>query len=482
MESQGRPAKSEESSEEEKEEESEYVEETAETEASKVSSEEEISDTEIKTGEEVKEGEKEEIKEDVDESSEDEVKDKPKEEPISSEEEVESQEVISDTEDKQGETAVPSKKPDSLDIASHLQSQGEMLKSKILRKKEPTPAEKSKEDSVPSDQSPIKRMTLSKTDAVKGKSQILQLAGKTKAMNKKEEIQKEEEAAAPSKGPKTLLSKQSRMLFTMKGKGKNDGNKTTSKEEQSVDETNEETVDKQKTNIQPEKVRPTLGKVRITSLRSKAKKKKDNEETATETTETEETVSLKPNERLLARKRGMTTLRRVSGWIQKKMPRSITVRRKLSAVTQAIGISNWLPALVLKKKDCRTKSKKSLLRHRMAMKMAGSALKSNKGPKEDLKTEEAANTQNDSAEGLGNVSDDPCLPPQDPEEKANSGDAKYAIVFPRMNKVGKAKDTAVAPDGTSTGSDASPERKPPKPGARLVLPVKPDFSLLKQQR
>ncbi|KAL6475503.1 hypothetical protein MHYP_G00165430 [Metynnis hypsauchen] len=461
------------SSEEEKEEESEYVEETAETEASKVSSEEEISDTEIKTGKEVKEGEKEEKKEDIDESSEDEVKDKPKEEPISSEEEVESQEVISDTEDKREETAVPSKK---LDITS-LQSQREMLKSKILRKKEPTPAEKPMEDSVPSDEAP--RMTLSKTDAVKGKTQILQLAGKTKAMNKKEEIQKEEKAVAPSKGSKTLLRKQPRMLFTMKGKGKNDGNKTTSKEEQSVDETNEETVDKQKTNIKSENVRLTLGKVRIASLRSKAKKKKDNEETATETTETEEAANLKPTERLLARKRGMNTLRRVSGWIQKKMPRSISVRRKLSAVTQAIGISNWLPALVLKKKDCRTKSKKSLLRHRMAMKMAGSALKSNKGPREDLKTEEATNTQDDSAEGLENVSDEACSPPQDPEEKANSGDAKYAIVFPRMNKVGKAKNTAVASDCTSAGSDSSSERKPPKPGARLVLPVKPDFSLLK---
>ncbi|KAL7869409.1 hypothetical protein AOLI_G00133970 [Acnodon oligacanthus] len=459
------------SSEEEKEEESEYVEETAETEASKVSSEEEISDTEIKTGQEVKEGEKE----DINESSEDEVKDKPEEEPISGEEEIESQEVISDTEDKREETAVPSKK---LNITS-LQSQGEMLKSKILRKKQPTPAEKPKEDSVSSDQAPIKRMTLSKTEAVKGKSQILQLAGKTKAMNKKEEIQKEEEAVAPSKGSKTLLRKQPRMLFTMKGKGKNDGNKTTSKVEQSVDETSEETVDKQKTNIQSENLRLTLGKVRIASLRSKAKKKKDNEETATETTETEEAATLKPTERLLARKRGMNTLRRVSGWIQKKMPRSISVRRKLSAVTQAIGISNWLPALVLKKKDCRTKSKKSLLRHRMAMKMAGSALKSNKGPREDLKTEEAENTQDDSAEGLGNVSEEACSPPQDPEEKANSGDAKYAIVFPRMNKVGKAKDTAVASDGTSAGSDASPERKPPKPGARLVLPVKPDFSLLK---
>ncbi|XP_072524034.1 unconventional myosin-XVB [Salminus brasiliensis] len=467
---------SEEVSEEEKEEESEDVEEPAETEARKVSSEEETSDTEIKAKEEVNEGEEEnaqEKQEDVDESSESEVKEKDK--PISSEEEVESQEVISDTEDNREESAVPPKKTEPLYLTSHLQSQRVMLKSKILRKKEPTPAERPNEDSVPSEQVPMKRITLSKSDAVKGKSQILQLASKTKTINKKEVTQKDEELVAPLKSPKGLLNKQSRVLFTMKKKGKDDGNKTLSKEEESVDKINEETEEKQKPNIQSENVKQALGKVKI------SKAKKDNEETMTETTETEEAVSSKATERLLARKRGMTTLRRVSGWIQKKMPRSVSVRRKLSAVTQAIGISKWLPALVLKKKNSRAKSKKSLLRHRMAMKMAGSAAKLNKGAAEDVKPgiEEGSNTQLDSAECPGDLSDDPCSSPQDPEEKANSGDAKYAIVFPRMNKVSKAKDASVVPASTSTGNDASPERKPPKPGARLVLPVKPDFSLLK---
>ncbi|KAI4897194.1 hypothetical protein NFI96_014895 [Prochilodus magdalenae] len=469
---------SEEFSEEEKEEEPEFVEETAEQEASKVSSEEEILDTEIKAGEEVNEKDKKEKGEDGAESLEGKVKCKPSEESICSEE-VGSQEEISDTEDKQEETTVPSRKPDSADLTLQLQSQGKMLKSKILCKKEQNPAEKPKEDSVPSEQAPTKRMTLSKSEAVKGKSQILRLAGKTKAMNKKEEMPKEEEVAAPSKCPKGLLNKQSRMLFTMKGKGKGDGKKITPKEDQEVDETNEDTVENQNPNIQPKNGSLSVGKVEIASLSSEAKKKKETEEAATETTETEEAVSSNPTERLIARRRGMTTLRRVSGWIQKKMPRCVSVRRKLSAVTQAIGVSKWLPALVLKRKVCRTKSKKSLFHHRMAMKMAGTAIKSNKGAREASKTDEAANTQEDSAEGLEDLSDDRCSPPQDPEEKANSGDAKYAIVFPRMNKAGKAKDSTVASASTSAGSDASPERKPPKPGARLVLPVKPDFSLLK---
>lgn len=474
---------SEDSSEEEKEEESDFVEEPAETEASKVSSEEEILETETKTEQDANEGEEEEKEkknEDVDESSGSESKVESKDEPISSEEETELPEEISEPEDKKEQTTVPSKKPLPLSLTSHLPSQKKMLKSKILRKKEPHPEEKPEEDSAPSLQKPMKRVTLSKTDAMKGKSQILQLANKTKTLNKKGEVQKEEEAVISSKKPKGLLNKPSRMLFTIKGKGKEDGNKPAAKEDQlTEDEINEESVEKQKPSILSDNTRLAIGKVKIASLSNQAKKKKDDDETVAETAEPEEAVSSKSTESLLARKRGMATLRRVSGWIQKNMPRSFSVRRKLSAVTQAIGVSKWLPALVLNSKKSRAKTKKSLLRHRMAMKMAGSTLKTNKRDREDTKTKEMANTQDDSTEGLGNVCDDPCSSPQDPEENANSGDAKFAIVFPRMNKVGKAKNASVPAASTSTGSDASPERKPPKPGARLVLPVKPDLSLLK---
>ncbi|KAI4802722.1 hypothetical protein KUCAC02_006301 [Chaenocephalus aceratus] len=68
-------------------------------------------------------------------------------------------------------------------------------------------------------------------------------------------------------------------------------------------------------------------------------------------------------------------------------------------------------------------------------------------------------------------------------------EAKYAVVFPRMNKLGKAKTANVpqAAAGPTTASSATgppgePTTSQPKkttPGARLVLPVKPDLSLLK---
>ncbi len=43
--------------------------------------------------------------------------------------------------------------------------------------------------------------------------------------------------------------------------------------------------------------------------------------------EPEEEMPSKSTERLLARKRGMATLRRVSGWIQKKMPKGFHVQK-----------------------------------------------------------------------------------------------------------------------------------------------------------
>ncbi len=94
-----------------------------------------------------------------------------------------------------------------------------MFKSKILQKKGPSRGEEPKDNSVPSKGVHIKGMALSKGGAAKGKSQILQLASKTKTMSKTEEDQ----AAAPTKG---LLNRQSRTLFSMKGKGKDDKART----------------------------------------------------------------------------------------------------------------------------------------------------------------------------------------------------------------------------------------------------------------
>lgn len=472
---------SEKMSEEEEEGDSECVEETAETEASKVSSEEDTSDTDIKLGGEINDESKEEMEEgekDANKALKSEMTVESEEESTSAEEEAESEEQLSDkADDKQQEPALPSKKLQPLNLASHLQGQKVMLKTKLLHKKDPITVEKPSEKAPASEKADINKIALRKTDVLKGKSQILQLASKSKVANKIEEIQKEEETVSPPKLSKGLLNKQPLMLFTMKGKGKDDKNKNATKVDQSEEEINVETTQKPKT----ENRRLGLGMARIASLRYQAKKKKINEQTAMETSESGDAVSSKSTERLIAQKKGVTTLYRVSGWIQKKIPRRVSVRRKLTAVTQAIGISRWLPSVVLKKKNSPTKSKKTLLRHKMALKMAGSSIKNAKRAPvpENIQTELTRDTQEKFSEDPGESCDEPCSSAQDPEEKANSGDAKYAIVFPRMNKIGKSEDTAV-PASTSTGNGLPP--KPPKPGARLVLPVKPDLNLLKSAK
>ncbi|KAK1794094.1 hypothetical protein P4O66_011000 [Electrophorus voltai] len=421
------------SSKEGKKEESVYVEETAETQASKVISEEETSDTDNKTEDEANEEEKEVREENADEPSDSEDNE---EQLLARKEDKESQEVLFDTvEDEQEEISL---------------------------------AEKPKEDPAPSEAVQIKRMILSKREAVKGKSQILQLASKTKIMKKNEDVQNEEETLAPTNGSEN---------------GSDDENKTASQEDESMDESNGKIIEKHKTCIQPENVMQAIGKVNISSLKYQGmKNKKDIEETATETAESEEAISIKPTESLIAQKRGFATLRRISVWIHKKMPRKISVRQKLYAVTQAIGVSKWLPALVLKTKKESKKSKRSLLRHKMAIKMTSSATKQKASNSGDVKVYEGTINQCECTEGLGYSSDEPYSSPQDPEEKANSGDAKYAIVLPRMNKVDKNNVTSVSPASTSTSAVAPTGHKIPKPGARLVLPVKPDLSLLKSVR
>ncbi|CAM4711113.1 unnamed protein product [Leuciscus chuanchicus] len=432
---------SDEEGKDDKKEGSDCIEDTDETDASVLSGEEELSDVDKKT-------EKEEVEEkkSVSEDNSDVPTESKIIEPEKELEEIDSEEALSDTgqESTQGETKSSSTKPGPLNLTVHLQGQKKMLKSKILQKKGPSRGEDAKEGSVSSKGVKIKGMALSKVGTTKGKSQILQLASKTKAIAKTEEADQQEES--PTKGPKGLLNRQSRGLFSMKGKGKDDKSKN------AKEETSKDTVD-----VVEEPKQDACEKI------------------VPDAAEPEEEMSSKSTERLLARKRGMTTLRRVSGWIQKKMPKSIHVRRKISAVTQAIGVSKWLSALVLKKRSSSTKSKKSLIRHKMVMKMAGGG-KSKKevSSSKDSKTDEGA-----TADPQGDSFDEPCSSPQDIEEKANSGDAKYAIVFPRMNKIDKAKEAPSPSTSTSTGDGGITERKPPKPGARLVLPVKPDLSLLR---
>ncbi|XP_069024648.1 unconventional myosin-XVB [Embiotoca jacksoni] len=222
-----------------------------------------------------------------------------------------------------------------------------------------------------------------------------------------------------------------------------------------------------------------LGKVKVTSLQHKANKMLPKSDEEASVSEAAGGASGRAKERLIARRKGMTTIRRVTGWIQKKMPRELNLRQKLSAWTKAIGVSRWLSIRAIKQKQIPRKSKGNIFKHRMAMRVASKtslAGKKSKSSPDDRTGKEKVGLQRKAGEAA--------------EEGALNGEkemeAKYAVVLPRMNRLGKAM-TAEAPQATpgpstSSGPPGEPttsEPKPPKPGAKLVLPVKPDLSLLK---
>ncbi|XP_035260130.1 unconventional myosin-XV [Anguilla anguilla] len=226
----------------------------------------------------------------------------------------------------------------------------------------------------------------------------------------------------------------------------------------------------------------------MASLRSQARKKQMESEDTAEV-ELAEAVTSRQTDSLIARRKGMNTLRRVSGWIQKKIPKSINLRAKITAVSRAISISKWLTAQALKRQNSTTSSKKSLFRRRMAMRIASTTSLKKKAelPESEAKLakEMKANPQEDQeSEAQEDSSDDDssskkvCDSQSEAEEK-NPGDAKYAIVFPRMHRIGKAKGGSPASTMSTTSATTEPKRVPPKPGARLVLPVKPDLTVLK---
>ncbi|XP_074518585.1 unconventional myosin-XVB [Halichoeres trimaculatus] len=202
-----------------------------------------------------------------------------------------------------------------------------------------------------------------------------------------------------------------------------------------------------------------LGKVKITSLKQKANKLLGEETSEGEVIAGE---SNKLKERLIAQKKGMSTFNRMSGWIHKNMPRGTNLRKKLSAWTRAISISRWLSLRGTKHKQGPRKSKGSILKHRMAMRVASKT--------------SLAGRKNRGKAGDGGTDAD--------HTGEKEVEAKYAVVLPRMNKLGKAETTEVPQSSSTqprspTGEATVSEPRPPKPGAKLVLPVKPDLSLLK---
>ncbi|XP_075313230.1 unconventional myosin-XVB [Odontesthes bonariensis] len=225
-----------------------------------------------------------------------------------------------------------------------------------------------------------------------------------------------------------------------------------------------------------------LGKVKMASLGRKADKMLTKSDEEGSECEAPEEVFNKSKDRLIARKKSMTGLRRVSGWIQKKLPQKLNFKKKMSALTKAIGLSHWLSVRAIKKKQGTRRSKGTIFKHRMAMRVASKtslASKKNKSLFEDKIGKDGVNLQGKGGEGVKEA-----VPAEEKEIEA-----KYAVVLPRMNKLGKAKtaEALQALPGSSItsspqGEPTTSESKIPKTGAKLVLPVKPDFSLLKSMK
>lgn len=195
--------------------------------------------------------------------------------------------------------------------------------------------------------------------------------------------------------------------------------------------------------------------------------------------ETPDVSPSNPKEHLIAQRKGLGRFGRMSGWIQKSTPQGPNLRKKLSAWTRVFGIFRWLSLRAARQKQDPITSKRNILKHRMAIRVAS-------------KTSLASETKRSPSEATKEA----CQQGKVGEELAPAGDkeaeAKYAVVLPRMNKLGNTKTAEMVqtaqvhstPSGI-TGPPGEPMNavpKPPKPGARLVLPVKPDLSLLKSIR
>ncbi|XP_032429728.1 uncharacterized protein LOC116726891 isoform X2 [Xiphophorus hellerii] len=180
---------------------------------------------------------------------------------------------------------------------------------------------------------------------------------------------------------------------------------------------------------------------------------------------------------LITPRKRVTHFFKMTDWIQKKMPQKINLRKKISALTKAVGITSWLRTL--KQKQSSSRSRDQVFRHRVAMRIVCKtrvASQKNKSSAEDkLKKEKARprETNGDATEEITMVSN-------------KELDAKYAVVLPRVKKLTKAKTAethkTVPSMSNSSGGHITCKAKPPKPGAKLVLPSKPDLSLLKSMK
>ncbi|XP_078136124.1 unconventional myosin-XVB [Sander vitreus] len=343
-------------------------------------------------------------------------------------------------------------------------------KAKEEKKSRKKPLKEDKPSSDTEELQPPKGLPINKLDSSKGKTRVV---NKTKNINERDapvetDPEEEEEEAEPTL---TKAIKGQNRIMLLKAKGK---------DLKAILEPEEQQDAGSVVKGRPQSL--LLGKVKMASLPHKANNTVEKPDEEISESEAIDGGSGKPKERLIAQKKGMTTLRRMSGWIQKNIPRGLNMKKKLSTWTKAIGISHWLSLRRIKQKQGPTKSKGNILKHRMAMRVASKtslASKKNRSASAEKMGEENASLQGKTGEG-----GEEAVPAGEKEVEA-----KYAVVLPRMNKLGKTKtaelpqaDPGPSISSSTTGPPGEPtisQPKPPKPGARLVLPVKPDLSLLK---
>lgn len=231
--------------------------------------------------------------------------------------------------------------------------------------------------------------------------------------------------------------------------------------------------------VQSRSQRFFCGKVRMRSLRHKANqvlaKSKLEEELSQSEVADGSTAASKSTDHLIAQQKGMSTLCKMSGWIQKKMPRGGNLGKKISVWAKAIGISHWLSVQAGKQKQSNGKPKGNLFKHRVDMKITSTTTFSCKKKNFSEHLKEKNNTFIQSLDGG--------------DHATSSGEkdleTKCAVVLPRMIELGKEKNdhdhgsSSASATSETLGAPTSGEPKPSKPGAKLVLPVKPDLSLLK---
>lgn len=422
-------------------------------------------------------------------------KGEPEEEPITSENETNSEAERSDTlEDHQGpSTSVTSiKQTGPLQLSTQLLGQGARIKSKMLMKKGPIAEEKPKKDSIATKPFPMKGLVFNKNAITKGKPQILQIAKTAKTKDKKQSLNEDIEASPCTSSPKTLMAGKSYLMLNLKVKKKENKTSLNPRDEPNNEKQNEDIVKERQSNGQPKNLGLALAKVKMASMRYQTRKNQRMLDELALVDEAVEATYSKVPKSLVAQRKSINTLRRVSGWIQKKIPKSNSLRIRLTTVSRAIGITRWLSAQAAK----HHRSSKQNVFHRkvikgisstatLARKKAQLPIKGAKDFEEEMASyREKQRVMREETQDAS--SDDLSSSPQandshsEPEEKANSIDPKYAIVFPRMHKIGKGKGGSPSSTSARTASTVKePKRVPPKPGARLVLPVQPDLTLLK---